>query len=373
MKKQFLKELKPGDRVQNFFVAKSKQLEYFRDASKGQFLTVVLADRSGQMVAKAWDTGPAFYDSFAEEDVIAVLGRVELYLGQPQIIVQKLRPARPEDKDVFYNDDDLVPSTSKDVAALWQTVTAAAAEIGNPHLKTLVQGILAEEDLAAGLLAAPATKKMHHSYRGGLLEHIVEMLTLSQCLMSLNPSIDRDLLTAGIIIHDLGSVEAARYEHDIDYSDAGRLVGSVVLGDRMVAERIAAIPDFPPDLALVVSHLILSQHGEVDRGAVRLPQTMEAVALSLLKRLSGDVNHVQQVLDLQFDPSKPWTEYDRMSERYFYRGPGESEADQADQEQDLRPERPEAESGSPNYTIEEQAASGLPVIGDRPAKPNGHK
>lgn len=319
MKKQFIRDLKVGSKVRSFFVAKHKHLEYFRDKSKGRFLTIVLADRSGRILARAWENAVAFSEQFEEEDVIALSGRVDEYLDRPQIIVEKLRAARPEDKDTFFDDDDFVPRTDKDVDALWAAVATAVEEMTNPYLKTLVQAVTVN-GLSAGLRAAPASKAMHHSYRGGLLEHIVEMLTLSRCLLSLYPHLDDDLLTAGVILHDLGLVEGARYERDIDYSDAGRLVGHVVLSERIVSDCIAAIPNFPADLALCLSHMILSHHGETERGAVREPQTIEAVALYLLNKLSAEVNHVQQVLDSQWDASKPWTDFDRIFDRFYFRG-----------------------------------------------------
>ncbi len=224
MKKQFVKDLKAGEKVQTFFVAKHKQLEYFRDKSKGRFLTVLLADRTGTILGRAWENAVTLYDQFEEEDAVAVLGRVDQYLGRPQIIIQKLRPARPEDKDVFYNEDDFVPQTEKDVDSMWSTLVASVEEVSNPYLKALLQTLLDDEEIASGLRSAPATKKMHHAYRGGLLEHVTEMLALSRKLMDLYPQLDRDLLTTGIIVHELGSIEGARYEHDIDYSDTGRLV-----------------------------------------------------------------------------------------------------------------------------------------------------
>jgi 3'-5' exoribonuclease len=318
MKKQLVKTLKVGDKVQTFFVAKHKHLEYFRDRSKGQFLTIVLADRSGRILARAWDKAIKYAEQFEEEDAIAVWGRVDEYLGRPQIIISNLRAARPEDKGKYYSEDDFVPQTDKDVDALWAALASAVEGMTNPHLKSLLLGIV--EEFGEALRAAPASKALHHAYRGGLLEHVVEMLTLEQCLLTLYSRIDHDLLTAGIVLHSLGALEGARYERDIDYSDAGRLVGQVVLGDRLLAQRLAAMPDFPSDLALCLSHMILSHRGSTEHGAVREPQTLEAMALHLLYRLSADVNHVQQALDNQWDTTKPWTDYDRLFNRFYFRG-----------------------------------------------------
>jgi 3'-5' exoribonuclease len=358
MKKQIIKDLKAGDKVKTFFVAKHKQLEYFRDKSKGKFLTIILADRSGRILARVWEDAAASAEQFEEEDIILVVGRVEEYLGRPQIIVTKLRASRPDEKGKYYSEDDFVAQTDHDVDQLWAAVASAIEEMTNPFLKTLVQAI--GDSLSAGLRAAPASKAMHHSYRGGLLEHIVEMLALSRCLFTLYPRIDRDLLTAGIILHDVGLVEGARYERDIDYSDAGRLAGHVVLGDRLVAGYMATIPNFPAALALSLSHMILSHHGQTEFGAVREPQTFEATALSLLNRLSAEVNHVQQVLDSQWDTSKPWTEYDRIMDRSYFRG--------RSQEPEPAPDGPAAVSQPASEAADEHAGEGPTLVAEQRAR-----
>ena len=288
-------------------------------------------------------------------------------MGRLQIIVEKLRPLRAEDK-AHYSEDDFVPQTDKDIDVLWQAVSSAVQETANEHIKHLLQSILADEELAAGLRAAPASKAMHHAYRGGLLEHVVEMLVLARSLQTLYPQIDRDLLVAGIITHDLGLLEGARYERDIDYSDEGRLMGHVVLGERLVAARVAAIKDFPPPLALRISHMILSHHGESDDVALRPPQTLEAMALYLLNKLSAEVGHVQQFLEAQWGIDKPWTDFDRLLNRFFLRG--------LSHEAPAIPEAPPAErtdSASASYPSGSQAAD-FPAISDRPAqqqKPSG--
>lgn len=373
MKKQLVKELKVGDSVRTFFVAKHKRLEYFRDKSKGRFLTIVLVDRSGHILARVWNNAAALAELFEEEDVIAVKGRVDEYLGRRQIIIEKLRPAQPDEKDRLYSEDDFVPQTEKSVDNLWATVQTAVEQMANPHLKQLLQGILSSE--AEGIRAAPASKAMHHSYRGGLLEQIDEMLTLERCLHDLYPHIDRDLLNAGIILHGLGTVYGARYTRDIDYSDAGRLVGQVVLADRLLAQHLVTLPDFPADLALCLSHMMLSYGGAQERGAVREPQTLEATALHLLYRLTADINHVQHVLDNQWDTSKPWTEFDRITDRFYFRGHSA--------EQEPAPDGPTETAPSAGATAEEPPDEGSPIIAEKrpaykdnasdPAKTNGER
>ncbi len=357
MKKQFVRELKVGDSVRTFFVAKHKSLDFFRDKSKGRFLTVLLADRSGQILARSWSNASALADLFQEEDVIAVKGRVDEHLGRRQIIIDKLRPAQPDERGRLFSEDDFVPQTQKNIDDLWATVQQTVEQMVDPHLRLLLQNILAAE--ADGIRSAPASKAMHHAYRGGLIEQIDEMLTLARCLLSLYPGIDRDVLNAGIILHGLGAVDGARYERDIDYSTAGRLLGPVILADRLLARHLAAIPDFPEDLALRLTHMIISYGGTPERGAVRDPQTLEATALHLLHRLTAGVNHVQQVLDNQWDASTAWTDFDRTTDRYYYRGRGQEPETSSEE-----PAAPPATAPSPTEPVED----GSPVIAEhRPA------
>lgn len=357
VKKQFVKDLNVGDNVRTFFVARHKSLDDFRDKSKGRFLTVVLADRSGHILARAWSNATALAELFEDDDVIAVKGRVDEHLGRRQIIIEKLRPAQPDEHGRLYSEDDFVPQTQKNIDDLWVAVQASVERMASTHLKLLLHNVLAAE--GDSLRAAPASKAMHHAYRGGLLEHTCDMLALAATLADLCPAIDGDMLNAGIILHGLGAVHGARYERDIDYSDAGRLVGQVVLADRLLTQHLAAIPDFPEDQALCLTHMVLSYGGTPERAAVREPQTLEATALHLLYRLTAGVNHVQQVLDSQWDAAKPWTDFDRATDRFYFRGRGQQA------EPEPAPEGPG--EPAPAAAADEPADDSAPIIAERRA------
>jgi 3'-5' exoribonuclease len=316
MKKQFVRDLKVGGKVVSFFVAKYKMLEDFRDKTKGQFLTVVLADRTGQILARAWEQGPELYKQFEKDEIIAVRGRVEEYLERPQVIIEKLRRAKPGE----YSPQDFVPQTEQPVDRLWATLQETIAGLTNPHLKALIESLFADPAFADGFRHAPASKALHHAYLGGLLEYVTEMIALAKTLLGLYPQLDGDLLLAGAILHDVGMVAGAKYEWEIDYTDEGRLLGHIVLGERRVAAAIQAIPDFPPELALRLQHLLLSHHGRYEWGAVREPQTLEAAALHYLAETASQVNRFQQIIEGQWDTSKGWTDYDRTLGRSLYIG-----------------------------------------------------
>ena len=316
MKEQFVSDLKEGERVLSFFLVKHKQFEYFRDRTRGQFLTLSLSDKTGQMLARVWEKAPELAETFEEGDVVKVLGEVEEYLGRLQVIVARLRPAKEDE----YELEDFLPHTERDIEKMLATVRETIASVENPHLRTLLDKFFGDEEFVAAFSRAPAARRIHHAYLGGLLEHTVEVIALCQTVLTLYPQINRDLLLTGALLHDVGKTKEFTYQRDIDYSDEGRLLGHVVLSEQMISERMADIPDFPPELALRLRHLVVSHHGRYEWGSPRRPKTLEACALHYIENLDAQVNRFAQIIAARRDTTKPWTEYDTLLGRYLYAG-----------------------------------------------------
>lgn len=319
LKGPFIIDLKPGDRVTAFFLARHKQLEPFRDRSKGEFLTLMLGDRTGQLLARVWEGAPELAETFNEGDVVKVAADVEEYLGRTQLIINKLRPARDDEYDLA----DYLPATDKDVNALLAQVDGVVASLAQPHLAALVRHFYDDADFRARLAQAPAARRVHHAYLGGLLEHLTEVLALAEAVLALYPEINADLLRAGVLLHDVGKLREYTWTRDIDYTDEGRLIGHIVLSDEMVAEAISHFPDFPAELALRVRHLLVSHHGRYEWGSPRRPKTLEALALHHIENLSAQLNRFKGILAARREPGQTWTDYDRLLERQLYAGPGD--------------------------------------------------
>jgi 3'-5' exoribonuclease len=316
MKEQFVRDLRSGERALGFYLVRHKQLEPFRDRTRGEFLTLVLADRTGEILARVWEDAPAVAETFERGQAVKVLGEVEEYLGRWQVIIEKIRPAQPDEYDLA----DMLPATERDVEEMLASVRATVAEIEDPHLRALTAHFFDDADFAARFSRAPAARRIHHAYLGGLLEHTVEVVALCQALLEVYPEIHRDLLLAGALLHDIGKVAEFEYETDIAYSDEGRLLGHVVMSDRMVSSALATIPDFPSELALRLRHMILSHHGRYEWGSPRRPKTLEAVALHHVENLDVQVNRFHRILAARRDPEKPWTDYDTLLRRHLYAG-----------------------------------------------------
>lgn len=279
-----------GDAVEGFALLARKETR--QDRGGRTYLDLELADASGAIVAKAWSDSAAHAGSFAARRFVAFRGVVRRHRDSLQLVLDECRETTPADKDAGFDEDRLVPTTREDLDELWARAQRLFGEgLERPALRRLAREALAVHGPALRL--HPAAKAMHHAYRGGLLEHVVAMGELAERLCAQYPELDRDLLLAGVLFHDLGKLAELTATPPSEYTLPGRLVGHVVLGRDLLRERCAAIPDFPADLRLLLEHLVLSHQGRREFGAPVEPMTAEAVALHFLDDLDSKLNQLR--------------------------------------------------------------------------------
>lgn len=313
----YVSDLRPGDRVTGFFLVRQKQLEPFRDRTKGEFLSLVLSDRTGQVIARVWEGASALAETFALDEIVKVAGDVEEYQGRTQLIVQRLRPAQPGETDPV----DYVPATQRDVPAMLDSVRVEVDRLHDPHLAGLVRFFYDDPAFVAALQQAPASRRLHHAYLGGWLEHLTQVLALGEALLALHPELNGDLLRAGALLLSAGKLREHTWARDIELTDAGRLLGQAVLNDEAISAALLQMPDFPAELALRVRHMVASHRGRYEWGAARPPMTLEAIALHQLDTLNTQVSRFRDLLAARRDQDQPWTTFDRLLGRQLYAGP----------------------------------------------------
>jgi 3'-5' exoribonuclease len=192
---------------------------------------------------------------------------------------------------------DYFPSSSRDPAEMWTELRATVAAMSNPHLKALVEALLDDEEVARRFRRAPAAKQIHHAYLGGLLEHVLSLCALARVAAAHYPKIDYDLLLAGVLLHDIGKIYELNYERGFSYSDDGQLLGHIAIAQRMVAEKLRGLPDFPARLRSLVEHMILSHHGQLEFGSPKLPQFPEALLLHYLDDMDSKMECMRSLID----------------------------------------------------------------------------
>jgi len=315
----FLRQLAPDERFIGFYLLRRMQLEPFRDAARGYFLTLILGDRSGQMLARVWENAEELYHQLTQGDVVKVDGEVETYLERTQIRVLRVRMASRGEYDIR----DMLPASQRSPEEMQAELQFFIEEISDQHLAALVNSIYSDDHFYRLFIQAPAARRIHHAYIHGLLEHTLELLKMANTLLEIYPQVNADLLVAGILLHDVGKVREFSWELDIDYTTEGRLLGHVVMGDEIVSQAIAAIPDFPAELALSLRHMLLAHHGRYEWGSPRRPKTLEAIVLHHLENLSAQVNRFKLLLENR-PAGQEWTEYDRLLGRQLYAGDDDS-------------------------------------------------
>jgi 3'-5' exoribonuclease len=316
MAKAFIVELLEAQPITSYFLAKQIQVRQRRSGEA--YLTMVLADRTGELPAVMWDGVDDAVKSLLDGDIVKVQAVLGSYHGEPQLTVTRVRKAAADE----VSPDDYLPRTDRDPLALAAALEAAIEAIRDPHLKRLLQELFSDPGMRAAFGTAPAAKSIHHAVLGGLLEHTVSVVGLCGLLADYYPAVNRDLLIAAAILHDLGKVRELTWERLFDYTDAGRLVGHITLGALIVEERIRAIPDFPPALATSLLHCILSHHGELEWGSPKRPKTLEAIVLHHAENLDGKINSFLGFAARYPDPQHPgWTQFNKALDRFLYFGP----------------------------------------------------
>ncbi len=308
-------ELEIGERIVGTYAAKSRSLASFK-SKPGQYLSLTLADATGEITARMWDGAEEAAALFAEGDPVTVRAVVEEYRGQKQLVIEKLKPAEQAETDAA----DLVPSSSRDLGDLRERLLESVASVRNPHLSALLNYFFGDEAFMDRYSRAPGAKSLHHSHLGGLLEHTIGVAEVLETVARVHPELDRDLMMAGALLHDLGKVAELECKAAIEYTDTGRLVGHTVLTDRMVNKAIDRIERFPEELSNRLTHLLLSHHGQREYGAPVLPMTAEACALHYADNLDAHVQYFSQVIADGQAAGSRWSDYQRLFERYIYVG-----------------------------------------------------
>jgi len=300
------------DRVFGCYLVKEKRAAKTRNGNA--FLSLTLADRTGEIPAKVWERAEALGALFSEGDLIQIDGRAGSYRDQLQITVSGLEPLKdPPDPKIFL---EVSPGDPSEMIRSLREILRGVRDV---HLKGLVDVFLGDREFVSRFKQAPAAKTFHHSYLGGLLEHTLSVCRMAEQVAGHYPQLNRDLLLASAFLHDIGKIRELKYDPLIDYTDEGRLVGHVVLGVAMVDEKLKAFREFPEELAIRLKHLILSHHGQYDFGSPKAPKFLEAVALHLIDDLDAKINGLGRFMERDRHEGA-WTEFNRMFGRYFLKG-----------------------------------------------------
>ncbi len=320
MKKIFIEELKDGDTVNDVFLVRDKNISTTKDGRP--FVNLNLIDRTGKVSAKIWDRPmEAGYikeitDGFSKNDFVKVRGRIETYKDITQIIVDGISRVESGEVDIT----DFIPKGEVNPDEIVKELMKVIAKINDPHMKSLLSAFLKDNDFMDKFKIAPAAKKIHQAYVGGLIDHTMNLVRMVIDMAAYYPVVNKDLLVAGAILHDIGKIEELDYERSFDYSDRGRLLGHIFIGATMVREKIRTLKDFPPEIEALILHMILSHHGSYEFGSPILPMIPEAIMLHYIDDMDAKVWGFMTEREKSEDVDGNWTKFSKVFDRFIYKG-----------------------------------------------------
>jgi 3'-5' exoribonuclease len=311
-----VRELVDGQVVDGVFAVRERERRQKRDG--GEWLRLVVSDRTGSVEAVAWDGVEDCFDAATPGTIVRVSGRFSVHQRYgPKITIEGIRPARPEE----YDGAELADGPEIPVERLEESLRELLATIQNHHLRTLLDRLLGEGSRTwARFREAPAAKHYHQAYRHGLLDHTVSVAQAVSTAASAFPGIDRDVAVTGALLHDIGKTIA--YNDDplaIDLTDAGRLQGEIPLGYYLVRSTIDSIEGFDPGVAQAVLHIILSHHGTYENGSPVMPCTREATLVHTMDNLGGKLGSFDRI-ERELADGETWSRFDRGIEAAAFFG-----------------------------------------------------
>ncbi len=287
----FISDLKPGDRINQFFLIKRKERRKTRTGKN--YLDLTVTDRTGTLAAKIWSEAMEQLDPlFSEGQFAGVAGKIESFQDEPQLTIERIRGIQnwsPEQLDsAGFDPDLLIPASTLDIPLLWNNLLSwVREEIHHPGLRELTLSLL--ETNEEGWKEWPASKLYHHAYKGGLLEHTFRVVQLAREVIKLYPELSQDLVLAGAVLHDIGKLKELEGYLSAHNTYLGELLGHLTLSWEMIREAAQNFSWDDPKLLARLEHIILSHHGQLEFGSPVLPLTREALIVHMVDDLEAKI------------------------------------------------------------------------------------
>ncbi|MFM1822730.1 MAG: 3-5 exoribonuclease YhaM [Planctomycetota bacterium] len=274
------------------------------------FLKCVIRDASGEITARAWSFEEAQFEQIAGAGFVFLRGSTQAYQGQLQLIIEQIEPREVTAEEMLA----LLPSTSKDIGAMFGRVCELLRSMEHPAMRALAEQYLSDERLMEDFRQAPAAMSVHHGWIGGLLEHTHQLMELADRMLPLYPGLNRDLVLFSLFIHDLGKTVELSWDQGFQYTNEGQLIGHIVRGavwlQVKAAQASRAEPDakLPGDTLRVLQHILISHHGVPEHGAAKVPATPEAVFVAMLDNLDAKAQAALSAAKREFAGGGEWTD-----------------------------------------------------------------
>lgn len=306
---KYIETLREGERVSGVYLCKYKQSAMTKNGKP--YENVILQDKTGTIDAKIWDPNSQGIDDFDTLDYIDIVAEVTSFQGAPQLNVKRVRKAHEGE----YDPADYLPVSSRDIEEMYGELMSYVNTVENPYVKKLINSFFKDDaDFIKRFKFHSAAKSVHHGFVGGLLEHTLGVTKLCGQFADNYPLLNRDILIASAMFHDIGKLEEISRFPENDYTDEGQLLGHIVIGAEEVGVRIRSIEGFPKKLGNEIRHCILAHHGELEYGSPKKPALAEAVALNFADNIDAKMETLKEAFGNVPDGNTDWIGYNRFFE-----------------------------------------------------------
>ncbi|MCU0711827.1 MAG: HD domain-containing protein [Pirellula sp.] len=295
MSRQFIADIQPQQQVDEIFRIVDRQLRANRQGN--HYLLLQLQDRTGTISGMRWNADERIVEKFPKGGFARIQAASQLHNGALQLIVSNMQNVEA----TSVNLEDFDAGTRVDIDTLWKELTEMVNRIECITLKQLCSSLIEDTHIASSLKQAPAGIKAHHAYPGGLLEHIVSLMKLSDLLSTHYGDLDRDIIVAGALVHDIGKLEEMSFGTELGYTDAGQLLGHLVQGVQMLDRHAAVLRASGAELdqtkILKLQHIVVSHHGCLEHGSPKVPMTLEALAFHYLDEMDAKLSSARGMIE----------------------------------------------------------------------------
>jgi len=312
MAKIYVKDLKDKDHVEGIFLVKTKNTPLAKSGKP--YLAMMLGDRTGAIDGRMWDNVEPIINTFGIDDFVRVRGTVNLYQKRRQLVIGEISKVPKKDVDT----SDFLPTSKYEIEVMFKNLIAIVRGMKNKYLRQLTLDTLEDPEIRPKYVRCPAARTIHHNWIGGLLEHTLSICKIMLFLGSHYEGLDLDLLLVGAVFHDIGKVWELSYDTNVSYTDAGKLVGHLVMGAELIDRKARNIKGFPEELKNICKHLVLSHHGKYEFGSPKRPKTMEALIVSYIDELDSKIAALQSFLQMESGRGEAWTGYNSVFDRHFF-------------------------------------------------------
>ncbi len=337
-------QFSPNEPFDRIFLLKG--IDERRTKTGKPYLTMTLGTPEGTWDGRIWDMAMNSLPGLLEGDPVQVKGSAQLYQEKIQLIVEDISKVdEPVDPRSIY------PATSTSEKQLREDFSGFFEGIEEPVLKALMETMLKDKAISDAFFTCPAAITMHHARIGGLAEHSLNVCRLALATVAVAPWLDRDLLTVGALLHDIGKIMEYEVAGDFRYTLEGKFQGHIIQGHSMVEKWIRRIPDFPERLALDILHILLSHHGQLEYGSPKTPATAEALVIHFADDLDAKLDMVKSAGE---GPGTEEAFVRGLRRSFLYRNKDQGEERRAEGEEETfeRESGREEEKGSPKSNVQ---------------------